>query len=364
VPGAFSVGGNVTAGAANRMIVTSPLFSVGGTLTCSSSGEVDFEGPLSVAGTTVISAGTVYMDGPATLAALTLTGGDLRGTATVTVTGLLSWTGGRMIDGGRTVAAGSMSIGGNGTKSLLDSRKLDNGGTATWTGSGDIQLNNGAALRNLAGALFDAQTDRTFANVGGATPNFNNAGTLRKSAGTGTTIVQLAFTNTGTVEAQTGILSFVSSYVQTAGATVLAGGTIAASLIDIQGGSLSGSGTINAAVRNGGIVSPGGVGPGGLTISGNYTQLTNGMLNIELGGLAAGSQYDQLVINGSAALDGTVNVTLIDGFAPNSGNLFLVLIFTSRTGTFATLNGPDLSGGQQLAPAYDATDFTLTVVTG
>ena len=63
--------------------------------------------------------------------------------------------------------------------------------------------------------------------------------------------------------------------------------------MEIQGGTLTGSGTIDGDLINGGGVSPGGDGvPGVLTVAGNYTQTTLGVLNIDLGGVEAGSEYD------------------------------------------------------------------------
>ncbi len=53
-----------------------------------------------------------------------------------------------------------------------------------------------------------------------------------------------------------------------------------------------------------------------LSISGKYTQTATGSLNVELGGTTAGSQYDELVVSGTAMLGGTVNVSLINGFQP------------------------------------------------
>ena len=73
----------------------------------------------------------------------------------------------------------------------------------------------------------------------------------------------------------------------------------------MNGGALTGSGTINANVTNGGQVIPGGTGAAGmLTINGNYTQTATGSLNIELGGTAAGSS-DQLAVSGTASLGGS-----------------------------------------------------------
>jgi hypothetical protein len=50
-----------------------------------------------------------------------------------------------------------------------------------------------------------------------------------------------------------------------------------------------------------------------LVITGDYTQTANGVLNIELGGPNAGTDYDQLVVSGQALLAGTLNVSLING---------------------------------------------------
>ncbi len=40
------------------------------------------------------------------------------------------------------------------------------------------------------------------------------------------------------------------------------------------------------------------------------------MLDVELAGAAAGTDYDQLAVAGTIALAGTLRVTLVDGFVP------------------------------------------------
>src|SRR5262249_38520270 len=81
--------------------------------------------------------------------------------------------------------------------------------------------------------------------------------------------------------------------------------------------------------------------------------------NLELGGLTAGSQFDRLSTSGVVALNGTLNVSLINGFSPAFGNSFQVLTFGSRTGDFATINGLDLGNGLRLVPFYDGVSLTL-----
>jgi hypothetical protein len=83
--------------------------------------------------------------------------------------------------------------------------------------------------------------------------------------------------------------------------TALHGGTLGASTVFINGGALVGTGTVNANVVNGGLVSPGGTGSAGLlTIQGDYAQTADGVLNIEIGGYHPGSDFDQLAITGAA----------------------------------------------------------------
>ena len=164
---------------------------------------------------------------------------------------------------------------------------------------------------------------------------------MTKSVGDGTTNVNAPFDNSGTVEVQTGTLRFGSSgYIQTAGATILNGGGVgSASTLDIQGGSLSGFGTIGANVSNAGQVSPG-VSPAVLYITGNYIQTGTGSLSIELGGTDPGTGFDQLNVTGSTTLAGTLNVSLINSFDPGNGDTFQIISYASGSGSFDTTNLP------------------------
>jgi hypothetical protein len=143
----------------------------------------------------------------------------------VTLTGLipsLNWTGGRLVGSTFTVASNAvLSISGAATKVLLRT-KVSNAGTIAWSGIGQLvgvaeSWNQTVLITNLAGGLFDVQTD---ANIGyadsgyGLLYEFHNAGTLRKSAGTGANTFDshLAFINTGTVELQQGGLSFPNGF--------------------------------------------------------------------------------------------------------------------------------------------------------
>ena len=124
---------------------------------------------------------------------------------------------------------------------------------------------------------------------------------------------------------------------------------------------LGGAGTINAEVNNSsGVVSPG-LSPGLLTVMGGntFTQAVAGTLKIELGGLTAGTQYDQLAVSGIASLGGSLNVSLVNGFTPNPGDKFTILTCASRNGIFPVKNGALLNNGLVLLPLYSNTNVVL-----
>src|SRR5258708_22283043 len=95
---------------------------------------------------------------------------------------------------------------GNGYK-YLTGRTLTNAGTATYSDlTYFLQLQNGAVFNNQATGTFDVQTDQPINGTGTPAPTFNNAGTVKKSAGTGTATLTVPFNNSG-VDALTGALT-------------------------------------------------------------------------------------------------------------------------------------------------------------
>ena len=68
-------------------------------------------------------------------------------------------------------------------------------------------------------------------------------------------------------------------------------------------------------------------------------------LNIEIGGTTQGTGYDHLNVTGDLALDGALEVSLINGFNPIAGQSFNILDWLgTRTGTFSSLVLPTLAG--------------------
>jgi T5SS/PEP-CTERM-associated repeat protein len=123
---------------------------------------------------------------------------------------------------------------------------------------------------------------------------------------------------------------------------------------------LTGTGTNAGNVSCAGTVSPGGTNSiASLFITSNYTQTASGTFKVKIGGLTAGTQFDQLNVTGMAALAGALNIVFTNGFNPHPGDAFTVLTYGSHSGTFATVNGLRAPNGLLLTAQYNSTNLTL-----
>lgn len=305
-----------------------------------------------------------------------LDGGTLSGPGTFRVDNFFDWTGGTMFDtNGVTHLAltATMAINGNANK-LMNGRTFLLEGIAQWSDSGNITLGNNATINNIGYLDISHLTDIGLTGAG----IFNNSGKVLK-AGAGRTTFGVTFSNNGgIVYVYEGSLAVTGAFNQNAGITEVHTTLAATGGVDIRSGdfylfgqvtgnvlvsgvgaTLHGAGTVTGNLTNGGIIYVGGQAAAGqLTVGGNFTQLGLGVLNLELGGLAAGIEYDQLRVLGSSTLNGTVNVELINEFLVSAGDTFRVLQTGSRTGTFAILNLPNITPASW-DPRYDSNGLTL-----
>jgi hypothetical protein len=93
----------------------------------------------------------------------------------------------------------------------------------------------------------------------------------------------------------------------------------------------------------------------------SFALTPNSHLTMELAGTTPGSQYDQLNFSGTAALDGTLDITLLDNFTPSLGDSFLLLNGGDLSGDFAAINLPTLAPGEQWSLTQSPTTLTATV---
>lgn len=295
-----------------------------------------------------------------------IVGGELRGTGLLFVEGTLNWTAGVMSGIGRTLitrgAALNMTAMGA-TGGNFRSRTIENFGSAVLRGNDRFDWTNGATFLNHVGATFDAQANTEILQFIGATSQFTNYGLFRRSGGTGTLRFNgVPFTNHGTVEFLTGTIRFSGAdYIQVAGSTRLENSSFQVGTIQLQGGDFLGTGTHSGNIHNtGGVVRPGSS-PGRFSLAGNYTQGPNGVLAVEIGGRTPGSEFDQVALTGTANLNGTLQVSLANGFVPQPGDSFPVLTMGSRTGEFAAITGLVLGATEALQVVQANTSVALSL---
>ncbi|MGD9636202.1 MAG: hypothetical protein AB7U97_23170, partial [Pirellulales bacterium] len=132
----------------------------------------------------------------------------------------------------------------------------------------------------------------------------------------------------------------VGAHATGQGKLTLAGGSVSAQEVVVGYlGQITGTGTLTADVTSSGAILPGNS-TGSLTIAGDYTQTTDGVLSIDL---ASAASFDKLTVNGDVALAGLLEVNLLGGYSPALGATFDVLDWTgAASGAFELLALPDL----------------------
>jgi hypothetical protein len=255
-------------------------------------------------------------DGLSNFSAGTLTGGtyDVIGTMRLVGANITTNAAKIILDG---VGSQLLSVASPGTTNAL-------AGFATNAAAGDFTIKNG----------------RNFTREG----DFTNAGMMTIGA-----------LSTFTVDGLP-----ANDYIQTGGSTRVDGTLIATDDVLINAGLLFGTGTIQAdEVVLAGMLAPG-TSPGTLTITGKYLQQAAGTLNVEIGGLLAGTQFDVVNISGMATLDGVLDIDLFGGFMPTLGQTFQIMTFGSRfgTSTFTTIINP---AGFVFTPIYSNMNVILEV---
>ena len=221
--------------------------------------------------------------------------GEINGPSDFTLSGTLWDSGGYL--------SGTVTIAGTGVLNVSDGARLygtvTNAGTIRWL-SGDWNW-WASAVENLPGALMDIRTDATLGgNFGVST--LRNAGTLRKSAGSGTNyfLSFIDLSNTGLLDVQSGTLQFVGAYHQ-----------------------------------------------------------LGGRINF---GLAGPARFGKVQVAGAMSLAGTLSANFQDGYSPAYGDSFDLLSYGSVSGSFASLDLPPLAGLKLWSLTSGDTLTTLSIV--
>ncbi len=129
-------------------------------------------------------------------------------------------------------------------------------------------------------------------------------------------------------------------------------------------GTISGNGRItvtNATFQSDGIIAPG-ASAGALTVDGDLTLLSPSSLHFEIGGAAAGSGYDQLIVTGNIDLAGSMTAGLINSYSPSGGQVFDLVTYASHSGAFANITLPTDTGTIDYQSSTGASSFQVQAV--
>jgi fibronectin-binding autotransporter adhesin len=206
------------------------------------------------------------------------------------------------------------------------------GGLTSTTGSGaDVNtVVGGSSVLSTLNLNISAGTDSYSGLLGNATGNNNNLAVVKSGEGT---------------------LAFLGANTYTGGTTINAG-TLAI-------GNASGLGGGNVVLNGGTLTTTGGVvGDAGIQIQvgGNYTQGATGTLVLNLYGA---NNYDSLHLSslgGVATVNGTLELNLVGGFAPGSGEKFALITTSNQViGQFSAITTNLPSIGLQTDYTNDVT---------
>jgi fibronectin-binding autotransporter adhesin len=240
------------------------------------------------------------------------------------------------------------------------------------TNAANISLSSKTALITDQNGVNALKNFTTNASQGTLTLSGNNSLTTAGGSMTNAGLLTIGSGSALTV-GNGGLTSTPVNYTQTAGTTTV-DGTLTSSTskttptLNLNGGSLLGTGMLaySSVVDASGTLAPGDspTKTGKLVDTGSYTQDAAGALNIAIGGKTAGTQFDQFNVTKTAALSGTLNLSLINGFVPAIGDTFIILNASSVAGTFSKVNGVAINASEHFQVTFNANDVVLTVVAG
>jgi hypothetical protein len=253
-------------------------------------------------------------------------------------------------------------------------------GTVTVTNTGTANVNTLVGIGVQPGITQASQAP----SPSGTLPTLHNMGTVNINGPGGVLSVISAGTllNDRSVNVNGGSLQVSGGTITNNDKINMASGTIlpfggrfdGPGTINMTGGTLGqvGDATVTGTVVNsGGIVQPGrglissrppNYFPGTLTLA-SYVQSGTGRLQIGIGGLLPGSQYDQLKVNGPISINGgSIVVSLINNFQPKVGDKFEILRGDIlRISLTSPISLPALPEGQFWGRANFGSFFELSI---
>ena len=411
--GVLNQAGNNTWGVPTTLLAPQSYTSTSGTLTISGttanggfdltldgagnhavSGVISGTGGLvkSGTGTAALSAKNTYT-GLTTIngGILNLTGnggstGTIRGTATVNTGGTLQLSTGDATgySGGATaltvinLTGGTLNVNTTSNQTLGSAVINMTGGTISGLSGGNIDFfGGGSALNTFASSTTSVisgvqlsplrQGNTTFNVAGGTTASGIDLdiSSVLKGSGSGDPAGAVLFKDgAGTMR-----LSATNTYSRAttvSAGTLLVNGSLAAgsTVTVLSGATLGGSGTINGptTVSSGGVIAPGSLGVGTLTL--NNTLSLSGTARMEIGKTGATLTTDRISGLTTVTYGGTLEVTKTGTTDLVAGDSFQLFSATTRTGSFSTISLPVLTAGLVWNTTALSTTGTIVVAKG
>ncbi len=343
--------------------INSLTTSTGGVLQFNSSTNLDFGG---AAITTLNNVGVIAVGNQCRL--------ELSGTANNSGSIALNDTVGGASSSALFVEAGSATLTGGGIATMSGTNALvhGNGGTslfiANQTIQGHGQIGAGTLrIYNQAGGIIHANSSGKTLTI--STPyGFSNDGIIRASNGGRLVLEDFEIVTGGSVEVLAGSEIMRSAYFTSAALVhVAAGGLLSSnSVLQIDPtGTLTGLGTVDGDVFVNGTLAPGDVVLGNLTGTLNlkeYPRLqSNSVFEVQIGSAA---DFDRIVVHnlfGSqlGSISGTLDIELLNGFNPDSSDIFEILSRSGGGNTGFTGQFSNAMSGQTIMTSDERGQFKV-----
>jgi PEP-CTERM motif len=251
---------------------------------------------------------------------------------------------------GLTLGAGATMVG----RGTVDAKFSGNVGSSITASGGNLTV--GKAVNSGFFHLGELDTQANTVTILNNTRSTLGSQTSLGSGGNGGTLIVSngAFVDFGRIITGYGT---VDSQNLLSKAMVINGDVIGNSLSEriTFEGYVKGVGTFENVIMNG-TFSPG-LSPT-LANTNNLALGNNSILEMEIGGLSAGSQFDKIVDSGLLTFNGSLKLTLINGFNPTLGSSFDLFDWSTLGGSFSSF---DFSGAG-LAPGltWDTSNLNST----
>jgi YVTN family beta-propeller protein/autotransporter-associated beta strand protein len=291
------------------------------------SGSSSYSGPTTISGGTLVAAhNSALGTGLVEIAGVPETLEILSG---VSISNQISFSGGGVLLNAGTINGQVRSSGVQAASETLVNSGVINGNVELGNAANLVHLYTGGSIHgnlslgsaNGTALVLDGNGNQNLSQAVSGT--ISNNGSLTKQGGGSWTLDKALSAPVGTNILEGALI--VNSTLTTSQLNVL------------NGAALMGSGLIAGNVVNSGILSPGNS-PGTISISGNYTQNPAGTLAIQI---ASSTNFDRVEVAGKTNLNGTLAVSLLDGFVPQQGQEFVFLTAGGGvSGEFSSVQGP------------------------